>query len=73
MQSFSIQCIPKIKHCGKKKARNCCNGRPLKKYGVDAACHFAACITQTGMKLFTAISAMKNCIMVGADALKAYA
>ncbi len=45
----------RTKRCGRKKACNCCNAGSLKKYGVDAAKHFAACISQTGMKLLTSI------------------
>ncbi len=63
----------KTKHCGTKKVCNCCNGGPLKKYGVETDKHFAACISQTGMKLFTSISAIKNYVIVGADAINAYA
>ncbi len=41
-------------------------------YGIEVATHFAACTSQTGMKLFTAFSAMKYYFIVEADTVNAY-
>ena len=63
----------RIKHGGRKKARNCCNGSPLRGKGIQYAKNFAACISQCGMRIFSAITAIKNYVAIGADAVNAYA
>eukprot|EP00957_Ditylum_brightwellii_P151073 11504037-Ditylum_brightwellii.AAC.1 len=45
-----------VKHDGRKKARNCCNGSVLKGKGVDYAHTYLLCASQVGMKQFTAIA-----------------
>eukprot|EP00957_Ditylum_brightwellii_P087530 6663386-Ditylum_brightwellii.AAC.1 len=62
-----------IKHDGRKKARNCCNGSVSKGKGVDYAYNYSSCVSQVGMKLLTAIAAWNNYLIIGADATNAFA
>eukprot|EP00957_Ditylum_brightwellii_P039677 3001681-Ditylum_brightwellii.AAC.1 len=66
-------CTYVVKHDSKKKARNCCNGSILKCKGTKYANTYSACASQTGICLFTAIAAIKNDLILGADATNAYA
>eukprot|EP00957_Ditylum_brightwellii_P200868 15311505-Ditylum_brightwellii.AAC.1 len=45
----------------------------LKGKGVDYVHTYSSCASQIGMRIFTAIAAWKNYIIVGADATNAYA
>eukprot|EP00957_Ditylum_brightwellii_P095225 7252884-Ditylum_brightwellii.AAC.1 len=62
-----------IKHDSRKKARNYCNGSVLKGKGVDYAHTYLSCTSQDDMKLFTAIAALHDYLLIGADATNAYA
>jgi hypothetical protein len=62
-----------VKHDGRKKSRNTCDGRKLKRTGLAAAKHYAACVSQQGIKMFLAIAAMLGYIVCDADAVNAYA
>eukprot|EP00957_Ditylum_brightwellii_P089055 6781787-Ditylum_brightwellii.AAC.2 len=62
-----------VKHDGCKKAHNWCNGSMLKRKGNDYANTYSACASQVGMHLFIAIAAIKNYLVIGADATNAYA
>eukprot|EP00957_Ditylum_brightwellii_P148639 11316494-Ditylum_brightwellii.AAC.1 len=62
-----------VKHDGKKKARNCCNGSILKCKGTKYANTYSAYASQTVMHLFTAIAAIKNYLILDANATNAYA
>eukprot|EP00957_Ditylum_brightwellii_P212079 15366940-Ditylum_brightwellii.AAC.1 len=62
-----------VKHDGKKKARNCCNGSILKCKGTEYVNTYSACASQTRMHLFTAIAAIKNYLILGADTTNANA
>ena len=62
-----------VKNNGTKKARNCCNGSKLKGKGVKYAKHYAASVSQQGMKLFVALAAHFGYIILAADATNAFA
>eukprot|EP00957_Ditylum_brightwellii_P098676 7516766-Ditylum_brightwellii.AAC.2 len=62
-----------VKHDGRMNARNCCNGSVLKGKGVDYAYTHSSCASQLRMKLFTAIAALHNYIIIGTNATNAYA
>ena len=62
-----------IKSDSTKKARCVCNGNPKRKGSVILAHTFAACLEQPGARTFWALSAMKDLIVIGADASNAFA
>eukprot|EP00957_Ditylum_brightwellii_P032537 2465371-Ditylum_brightwellii.AAC.1 len=62
-----------VKHDGRKKACNCCNGSVLKKKGNDYANTYSTYANQVGIRLFTSIVAIKNLLILGADETNAYA
>lgn len=63
-----------IKWDGVKKARICCDGRPLALRGVKLVhAIYTACVSQTGMKLFMALSALLGYYIFDLDAVNAYA
>ena len=63
-----------VKNNGAKKAHNCCNGSTLKGKGVKYVKHYAASVSQQGMKLFLALASHFNYVIVSAaDATNAYA
>eukprot|EP00957_Ditylum_brightwellii_P171812 13079439-Ditylum_brightwellii.AAC.1 len=62
-----------VKHDGRKKARNCCNGSVLKGKGIDYAHIYSSCASQIGIKLFTTIAALCSYIIIGTNATNAYA
>ena len=61
------------KTCGRKKARCVANGAPHLKGSVTLANTYAACLEQSGARMFWAISALKNRRVYGADASNAFA
>eukprot|EP00957_Ditylum_brightwellii_P169197 12878492-Ditylum_brightwellii.AAC.1 len=61
-----------VKHDGRKKARNCCNGSVLKGKGVEYEHTYASRASQIGMKLFTTIASLHNYIIIGTNATNAY-
>lgn len=61
------------KTCGRKKARCVANGAPHLKGSVTLANTYAACLEQSGARMFWAISALKNRQVYGADASNAFA
>ena len=62
-----------VKTNGTKKARCVCNGNPKYKGTVTLAHTYAACLAQTGSRLFWATAALEDLIVVGADASNAFA
>ena len=62
-----------IKDDGTKKARAPCNGSPRMQGTVTLGETFAASLDQTASRLFWALSAVKNHIVIGADASNAFA
>ena len=62
-----------IKVCGRKKARCVANGAPHLQGSITLAHTYAACLEQSGCRLFWAIAAIKNKIVYGADASNAFA
>ena len=61
-----------IKECGTKKARGVCNGSPRMKGTVTLGEIYAASLDQTCTKIFWALNAAKDNIVVGADASNAF-
>jgi hypothetical protein len=55
------------------KALTCCDGSRLKTKGIRYVEHYAECISQCGMRIFFAICMIKNYVVLGADAINAYA
>ena len=62
-----------IKVCGRKKARCVANGAPHLQGSITLAHTYAACLEQSGCRLFWAIAALKNKIVYGSDASNAFA
>jgi hypothetical protein len=62
-----------VKLNGTFKAHTCCDGSRLNTKGIHYVEHYAACISQYGMRLFFAICAIKNFVVLGADAVNKYA
>ena len=62
-----------IKSCGRKKARCVANGAPHLKGSITLANTYAACLDQTGARIFWAIAALTNKIVYGSDASNAFA
>ena len=62
-----------VKECGTKKARGVCNGSPRMKGTVTLGETYAASLDQTCAKIFWALNASNNNIVVGADASNAFA
>jgi hypothetical protein len=62
-----------VKMDGTFKDRTCCDGSRLKTKGIRYVEQYTACISQCGMRLFFAICAIKNFVVLGADAINAYA
>ena len=62
-----------IKTCGRKKARCVANGAPHLKGSITLANTYAACLEQTGARIFWAIAALTNKIVYGSDASNAFA
>lgn len=59
---------------GDKKARMCCDGRVLRLKGMKLLeAIYTSCISQTGMKIFFALSALLGYVIVDLDAVNAYA
>ena len=71
-------CLPfiwtyNIKDDGTKKARAPCNGSPKMKGTVTIGETYAASLEQTAARIFWSVSALKNNIVIGADASNAFA
>jgi hypothetical protein len=62
-----------VKYEGTLKARNCCDGSVRKGRGIEYARHYTACISQQGMRIFWAITALRGWVAIGADAVNALA
>ena len=62
-----------IKTNGTKKARCVCNGNPKYKGTVTLAHTYAACLAQTGSRIFWATAALEDLIVIGANASNAFA
>jgi hypothetical protein len=62
-----------VKYEGNLKARNCCDGSVLKGRGIEYTRHYTACISQQGMIIFWAITALRGWVAIGADAVNAFA
>ena len=62
-----------IKVDGRYKARCVANGAPHLKGSLTLAQTYAACLEQSGCRIFWALSAAKNKIIFGADAANAFA
>jgi hypothetical protein len=62
-----------LKWNGDKKARHCCDGRPLRddRYRRIEAI-YTACISQVGMKIFFATCALENYVILDLDAVNAF-
>jgi hypothetical protein len=62
-----------IKWDGEKKARQCMDGRPLRddKFRRLESI-YTACISQVGMKIFIAVAALLNYIIIDLDAVNAF-
>ena len=74
----NANCLPFIwtyilKTCGTKKARGVCNGSPRMKGTVTMGETYAASLNQVPSKIFWALSAIHNNIVIGADASNAFA
>ena len=63
----------KLKDDGTYKARCVCNGSPNQKGTVTLYHTFAACLEQPGARVFWGAAAVKNMIVIGADASNAFA
>ena len=63
----------RIKDDGTLKARCVCNGNPKRKGTVTLDHTYAACLAQTGSRIFWALSAVQGLLVVGADASNAFA
>jgi hypothetical protein len=62
-----------LKWNGEKKARHCCDGRPLrddKFRRIESV--YTACISQVGMKIFMALAALLNYVILDLDAVNAF-
>jgi hypothetical protein len=62
-----------LKWNGEKKARHCCDGRPLRDdrfRRLESV--YTACISQVGMKLFVALAALLNYVILDLDAVNAF-
>jgi hypothetical protein len=63
-----------VKHDGRKKARTCCDGSFLRskilKYAEQC---YAACISQTGMKIFFVFVVIRGWVIISGDVVNAYA
>jgi deoxyuridine 5'-triphosphate nucleotidohydrolase len=62
-----------IKDDGRKKARCVCNGSPKQKGTITLGETYAASLDQSGSRVFWAAAALKNMIVIGADASNAFA
>jgi hypothetical protein len=63
-----------VKRDGRKKDRMCCDGSVLRQKGLKYAQRcYAACISQTGMKIFFAYVIIKGWVILSGDAVNAYA
>jgi hypothetical protein len=63
-----------VKHDGRKKSRMCCDGYVLRHKGLKYAQQcYAACILQTGMKIFFAYLVIKDWVAISGDAINTYA
>lgn len=62
-----------IKDDGRKKARCVCNGAPNQKGTVTLGETYAASLEQSGARVFWATAALRNMIIMGADASNAFA
>jgi hypothetical protein len=62
-----------LKWNGDKKARHCCDGRPLRddRYRRIEAI-YTACISQVGMKIFFSLCALENYVIIDLDAVNAF-
>ena len=63
----------RIKDDNTLKARCVCNGNPRRKGTVTLDHTYAACLAQTGARIFWALSAVEGLIVTGADASNAFA
>ena len=63
----------RVKDDGTLKARCVCNGNPRRKGTVTLDHTYAACLAQTGSRIFWALSAVQGLLVVGADASNAFA
>jgi hypothetical protein len=62
-----------LKWNGKRKARHCCDGRPLRDERFRRLeSVYTACISQVGMKIFLATAALLNYIILDLDAVNAF-
>jgi hypothetical protein len=62
-----------LKWNGEKKARHCCDGRPLRDdrfRRMESV--YTACISQVGMKIFIALAALLNYVILDLDAVNAF-
>lgn len=62
-----------VKADGRKKARQVCNGSPRFVQGSLFRNKYSGCIEQIGFRLFIALAALNNYIIVGLDATNAFA
>jgi hypothetical protein len=62
-----------VKYEGTLKVRNCCDGFVLKGRGIEFSRHYTACISQQGMQIFWAITALRCWVAIGADVVNAFA
>ena len=62
-----------VKSCGRKKARCVANGAPHLKGTITLANTYAACLEQSGFRIFWAICALRNKQVFGSDAANAFA
>ena len=62
-----------VKPDRRKKARQVCNGSPPFTQGRVFQNTYSGCIDQVGFRIFIAIAALKNYIIIGRDATKAFA
>jgi hypothetical protein len=60
------------KYEGTLKDRNCCDGSVLKGRGIEYARHYTACISQQGIRIFWAITALRGWVAIGADTVNAF-
>jgi hypothetical protein len=62
-----------IKWDGTRKARHCCDGRPLRDDRFRRLeSIYTACISQVGMKIFISLVALLNYVIIDLDAVNAY-
>ena len=62
-----------VKPVGRKKARQVCNGSPRFTQGRIFQITDSGCIDQVGFRIFIAIAALKNYVIIGWDATNAFA